>query len=171
MTAPRNTFYGLIVARRILRIIRADASHMDQIMEVWKEFMEYHQLIDAYYGTVEGGQVKFSEYLTGRMSRTDSLVLVAVEGESLLGYCLCYVQPRPPVFTEQAIGILSDLAVREDSRGEGAGGAMVEEAMGWLRSQGITRVELRTSAKNASAIDFYRKHGFWIYDHMMTREI
>jgi len=154
-----------------LRIIRADATHMDQIMEVWKEFMEYHQRIDAYYGTVEGGQIKFGEYLTGRMSRTDSLVLVAVEGDRLHGYCLCYVQTRPPVFSERAIGILSDLAVREDSRGEGAGTAMVEEAMVWLRDQGITRVELRTSAKNGPAIDFYRKHGFWIYDYMMTREI
>jgi GNAT superfamily N-acetyltransferase len=75
------------------------------------------------------------------------------------------------VFTERAIGILSDLAVREDSRGGGAGGAMVEESLTWLRSHGISRVELRTSAKNGAAIEFYRKHGFWVYDHMMTREI
>lgn len=144
---------------------------MDQIMEVWKEFMQYHQCIDAYYGTVKEGHFKFGEYLMERMSRADSLVLVALDGECLLGYCLCYVQPRPPVFTEQAIGILSDLAVKEDSRGEGAGGAMVEESMVWLRSEGINRVELRTSSKNVPAIEFYRKHGFWVYDHMMTREI
>jgi len=61
-----------------MRIFRGDESHVYQIMELWKEFMEYHQRIDAYYGTVEGGQIKFGEYLRGRMSRTDSLVLVAV---------------------------------------------------------------------------------------------
>jgi GNAT superfamily N-acetyltransferase len=140
-------------------------------MEVWKEFMEYHQRIDAYYGTVEEGYIKFGDYIAERMSRVDSSVLVAMDGDFLIGYCLCYVQRRPPVFTEQAVGIISDLAVREDRRGGGAGGALLEESMAWLRSMGISRVELRTSARNEPTIEFYRKHGFWVYDHMMTREI
>jgi GNAT superfamily N-acetyltransferase len=154
-----------------LRIIRADSTHLDQIMEVWKEFMEYHQRIDAYYATVEGGPLKFREYISERISRDDSQVLVAIDGDRLLGYCLCYVKRRPPVFTEQAVGILSDLAVREDSRGGGAGGNLVEESLSWFRAEGIRRVELRTSARNEPTIDFYRKHGFWVYDLMMTREI
>ena len=41
----------------------------------------------------------------------------------------------------------------------------------WFREQGVERVELRTSAKNGPSIEFYQKHGFRIYDHMMTREI
>jgi GNAT superfamily N-acetyltransferase len=154
-----------------LRIIQANASHMDQILEVWKEFMEYHQRIDAYYGTVEGGHVMFGDYIAERMSRADSLVLAAMEGDRLLGYCLCYVHRRPPVFTEQKIGIISDLAVKEDSRGGGAGGALLEESMVWFRSMGARRVELRTSARNEPTIEFYQKHGFWVYDHMMTREL
>ncbi len=154
-----------------MRIIRANTSHMGQIMEVWKEFMEYHQRIDPYYGTVEGGQIQFAAYIAEHMSRVDSLVLVAVEGDCLLGYCLCYVHRRPPVFTEQAIGIISDLAVKEDCRRGGTGGGLLEGSMEWLRSIGISRVELRTSARNEPTIEFYRKHGFWVYDHMMTREI
>lgn len=154
-----------------MRIIRANASHMDQIMELWMEYMEYHQRIDAYYGTVEGGHIMFAEYIADRMSRADSLVLAALEGERLLGYCLSYVHRRPPVFTERDIGIVSDLAVRTGSRGGGAGGALLEESMAWLRSKGIRRVELRTSARNEPTIEFYRKHGFWVYDHMMTREL
>ena len=43
--------------------------------------------------------------------------------------------------------------------------------MNWFRSRGVKRVELRTSAKNDQAIEFYQKHGFYVYDHMMTREI
>jgi GNAT superfamily N-acetyltransferase len=140
-------------------------------MEVWKEFMEYHQCIDPYYGTSEGGHLKFGEYILERMGRDDSLVLVALDGDRVLGYCLCYVQHRPPVFTEMVIGVLSDLAVSEENRGGGVGGALVESSLAWLREKGIKRVELRTSARNDNAIEFYRKHGFWMYDHMMTREI
>jgi GNAT superfamily N-acetyltransferase len=97
--------------------------------------------------------------------------LVALDGERLLGYCLCYVQDRAPVFTEKEIGILSDLAVNEADRGAGAGGALVEASIAWFRSRGIKRVELRTSAKNSPAIEFYQRYGFWVYDHMMTREL
>ena len=152
-------------------IVRADKSHVVQIMEVWKEFMEYHQRIDPYYGTVEDGHLRFGEYMTERMGQEGSLVLVAMEGDRLLGYCLCYLHHRPPVFTEKVVGILSDLAVREGHRGGGAGGALVESALQWFKEKGVERVELRTSARNGPSIEFYQKHGFRVYDHMMTREI
>lgn len=154
-----------------MRIIRGDRSHLEQIMEIWKEFVEYHQRIDPYYGTIKGGEIKFGEYILHRMDQADSQVLVATEEDRLIGYCLCYIQPRAPVFTETMVGVLSDLAVKAEFRGGGAGGALVEESLSWLRSQGIKRVELRTSARNDPAIEFYLKHGFWVYDHMMTREL
>jgi GNAT superfamily N-acetyltransferase len=154
-----------------VKIVRADRSHVDQIKAVWSEFMEYHQRIDPYYGTVEGGDLMFGEYISHRMGQDDSLVLVAIEEEQLLGYCLSYVQQRPPIFAEAAVGIISDLAVTAGQRGGGTGGALVEAALDWLREHGVRRVELRTSARNDLAIEFYRKHGFRVYDHMMTREI
>lgn len=140
-------------------------------MEVWKGFVDYHQRIDPYYGTTKGAHLQFGEYMKDRMEREDSQVFVAMDGERLLGYCLCYVQNRAPVFIEKEIGILSDLAVNEADRGVGAGGALVEASFAWFRSRGVERVELRTSAKNDSAIEFYQRYGFWVYDHMMTREL
>jgi GNAT superfamily N-acetyltransferase len=154
-----------------MRIFRGDESHVYQIMELWKEFMEYHQRIDPHYDSVDDGHLRFGEYITERMARDDSLVLVAMDGEHLLGYCLSYIHHRPPVFTERSVGVLSDLAVKEGRRKEGVGGALVESSLAWFREKGITRVELRTSAMNAASIDLYQRHGFRIYDHMMTREI
>ena len=154
-----------------MKIFRGDESHVHQIMEVWKEFMEYHQRIDPYYDTVEDGHLMFGQYIIERISRDDSLVLVAMEGEYLLGYCLSYIHQRPPVFSEKSVGIVSDLAVRKAHRNEGTGGALIESSLGWFRERGVTRVELRTSALNAPSIEFYQKQGFRIYDHMMTREI
>jgi len=140
-------------------------------MDIWKEFMEYHQRIDPFYGTVDQGQRMFGDYIRQRMGRYDSLVLVALENDQLLGYCLNYIAQRPPIFTESTVGILSDLAVSSEHQGGGTSGALVEESMNWFRSRGVKRVELRTSAKNDRTIEFYRKHGFYVYDHMMTREI
>jgi GNAT superfamily N-acetyltransferase len=154
-----------------MRIIRAEPSHIEQIMKIWNEFARYHQCIDPYYGTVEGGDIKFGEYIIHEMGQEDSQVLVAMEDNILLGYCLAYVHHRAPVFTESSVGVLSDLAIGEEYRGSGAGGALVEASLTWFRDKGVKRVELRTSAKNGPAIEFYRKHGFFVYDYMMTREI
>ena len=154
-----------------MRIIRAGPGHIEQARRIWVQFAEYHQRIDPYYWTVEGADALFGEYLLGRMADPDSMVMVAVDGERLVGYCLAHVHIRAPVFSEAEVGVLSDLAVDEERRGSGAGGMLVEAAMQWLRERGVRRVELRTSAKNDRAIEFYRKHGFWVYDHMMTREL
>ena len=154
-----------------MKIFRGDESHIDHIMEVWKEFMDYHHSIDPYYDTVEDGHLMFGDYIVGRMARDDSLVLVAMEEEHFFGYCLSYIHHRPPVFKEKSVGIISDLAVSKAHRKEGAGGALLEASLAWFRERGVARVELRTSAMNAPSIEFYLKHGFRIYDHMMTREI
>jgi GNAT superfamily N-acetyltransferase len=154
-----------------MKVVRAGPPHLHQIRRIWNQFADYHQHIDAYYGTVEGSDILFGEYLLRKMSDGESLVLAAVEGEEMVGYCLAYVKQRSPVFTEGIVGVLSDLAVDEAHRGGGAGGALVEAAMQWLRERGAKRVELRTSARNGAAIEFYGKHGFWVYDHMMTREL
>jgi GNAT superfamily N-acetyltransferase len=154
-----------------MEIFRGDESHIHQIMEVWKEFMEYHKRIDPYYDTVDDGHLMFGRYIIERIARDDSLVLVAMEDGYLLGYCLSYIHQRPPVFSEKSVGIISDLAVRKTHRKEGAGGALIESSLGWLRERGVNRVELRTSALNVQSIEFYQNHGFRIYDHMMTREI
>jgi GNAT superfamily N-acetyltransferase len=154
-----------------MRIIRAEPSHIDQIMQLWTEFAEYHQRMDPYYWTVDGGEVKFGDYMLRSMGQEDTQVLAAMEGEVLLGYCLSHIHPRAPLFTEPSVGILSDLAVRAGHRGMGTGSALIEASLAWFRAHGIKRVELRTSAMNAPAIELYRKHGFWVYDHIMTREI
>jgi GNAT superfamily N-acetyltransferase len=157
--------------RRTMRIVRAEPSHIDQIMQLWNEFAEYHQRIDPYYWTVEGGDTKFGDYILSIMSQEDAQVLAAMEGGLLLGYCLSHIHQRSPLFTETKVGILSDLAVRADRRGQGTGSALIEESLAWFRAQGVKRVELRTSAMNSQAIELYRKHGFWVYDHIMTMEI
>jgi GNAT superfamily N-acetyltransferase len=154
-----------------MRIIPAEPCHVDQISQLWNEFAEYHQRIDPYYWTVKGGDAKFGEYILSNIGREDTQVLVAVEDELLLGYCLSHIHPRAPLFTETEVGILSDLAVRADRRGQGTGSALIERSLAWFRDRGVKRVELRTSAMNAQAIELYRKHGFWVYDHIMTREI
>ena len=52
------------------------------------------------------------------------------------------------------------LMVSADQRRRGIGSALMEEALKWARSAGITKVELEVFPHNAPAIALYRKLGF-----------
>ena len=52
------------------------------------------------------------------------------------------------------------LMVAADQRRRGIGSALMDEALNWARSAGITKVELEVFPHNAPAISLYRKLGF-----------
>jgi GNAT superfamily N-acetyltransferase len=56
--------------------------------------------------------------------------------------------------------ILEDMIVHPDFRGSGVGTLLIEEAISFLRSQGISRITLLTDSVNEKAIRFYTRFGF-----------
>jgi ribosomal protein S18 acetylase RimI-like enzyme len=54
---------------------------------------------------------------------------------------------------------LTYVAVREDARGNGSGGALLRAFGAALRRQGVTRYELSVEASNRAALAFYESHG------------
>lgn len=55
---------------------------------------------------------------------------------------------------------LETLAIAPSEKGTGFAAAMIEEAIGLMRANGVLRVELMVEADNARGIAFYRKLGF-----------
>jgi ribosomal-protein-alanine N-acetyltransferase len=53
-----------------------------------------------------------------------------------------------------------NFAVRADSRRQGTGTALLEQALEWGKSVGAERVILDVRASNVAAIRFYELHGF-----------
>lgn len=58
------------------------------------------------------------------------------------------------------VAILETLAISPSEKGTGFAHAMIGEALGFLRDDGILRVELMVEADNSRAFAFYRKIGF-----------
>jgi [ribosomal protein S18]-alanine N-acetyltransferase len=53
-----------------------------------------------------------------------------------------------------------NFAVRADSRRQGTGTALLQQALVWSKSIGAERVILEVRASNVAAIRFYERHGF-----------
>lgn len=57
-------------------------------------------------------------------------------------------------------GMVCDVLVREDYRGHGAGAALLQTAIDWLRSRGIKDIYLESGKDNHAAHRFFEKRGF-----------
>lgn len=63
-------------------------------------------------------------------------------------------------------GWLYSLAVAPDRQRQGLGRRIVEEAEARLRALGCRKINLQVRASNAGVIDFYKRLGFAVEDHI-----
>ena len=112
------------------------------------------------------------EELTRRLRRLlprdDVLVLLALPGSAgagdagaqsaATGFALLTL--RPSVYCDAGVAMLDELYVRPPLRGHGAGTALVEELLEWLRGHGIDEVQVNVDSVDVDARRFYERHGF-----------
>jgi GNAT superfamily N-acetyltransferase len=84
--------------------------------------------------------------------QTDGLVLVADDGERLLGFAACQA-------CADALH-LWELAVRREAQGQGVGKALVEATLGLARLRGLPAVTLSTFRDIPWNGPFYARMGF-----------
>jgi len=150
-----------------MTIIPATESHIPEIVEIWKEFMDFHSEIDPYFARNEEGHSKFEDWVKDLMKSDIALVLVALDHSQVVAYSLSQINKRPPLFKEIDYGYIYDLAVKSEYRRKGIGEKMLGEILEWFKSHQITRIELMVLTKNRAAFFFWEKHGFEVFLNRM----
>jgi GNAT superfamily N-acetyltransferase len=133
---------------------------MADILDLWREIMDYHRDFDAFWIRAEDGQVSFERHLRELLASDDALVLVALDRGSVVGYAVAGVSERNPSFRDRLRATIDGMGVTAGSRRHGAGEAKLAEILNWFRSRGISTVELSVAAANSAGISFSKKHGF-----------
>lgn len=98
------------------------------------------------------------EFVSQRLERAESIVLLAQSPASALGFCQLY-----PSFSSVALGrvfILNDLFVAHEHRRQGVGAALLRAATDYGRSEGAVRITLSTAVTNAAARTLYEASGW-----------
>lgn len=91
-------------------------------------------------------------------SSGSSVVLVAAHEGKALG--MCSVQVVISTAEGGPAGIVEDVFVHREHRGQGIGGSLLGSAMAWCTKQGITRLTLLADRDNAPALQFYFSRGW-----------
>jgi GNAT superfamily N-acetyltransferase len=151
-----------------IEIVKATEAHIPDIVELWIEFMEHHQDIDPRFPMREDAPVGFEQHIREIIETENTLVLVALNENRVIGFSISQVDKYPPIWVErETYGFIDTMAITSDYRRQGVGKQMLGRIFEWFAAQDIGRVELSVSARNQVGYSFWRKHGFKEFIHRL----
>lgn len=125
----------------------ADLPALAPLFDAYRQF--YEQAPDLALAT---------RFISARMERQESVVLVAERAGRLLGFCQLY--PSFCSVLAQPIYVLYDLFVDPAARKTGAGKALLLAAEAHARQEGMARMDLTTAHTNTTAQSLYAALGW-----------
>lgn len=87
-------------------------------------------------------------------------VILAFDGDKVIGYCWTRMTCEAEADTEERKGQIFMLGVEPDFRGRGAGRGLLSAGLSYLENKGVQVVELTVDSENESACALYRSIGF-----------
>ncbi|MBQ2896661.1 MAG: GNAT family N-acetyltransferase, partial [Oscillospiraceae bacterium] len=108
------------------------------------------------------GAIKYTEQDLADLLRDENRpVFVAVEEETVLGYCFCVIEDcrGTTVLTDRVEIYIDDLCVEEKCRGRGIAKALYTHVCAWAKDAGCAYVTLNVWCGNDGAMKFYEKMG------------
>lgn len=154
-----------------MEIRLAVKNDVDQIVELWKYMMTYHQRINEHFAKSRNGHEKFRLFLKRQIGSGSAVVMIAREQDEIIGFCLGLIMEYPPVFSQRKKGHINDMVVKEEFQGQGVGGNLLEKTLYWFKQVGIENIELDVVTGNESAEKFYQKHGFRVIIHRLLKKL
>ena len=108
-----------------------------------------------------GAQKYGASQVIAMLNQPGNPIFVAVEAETVLGYCFCMMKKheKDPVIADFTELYIDDLCVDENCRGKGIGKVLYDAACRYAKQTGCRSVTLNVWSCNESALRFYEKLG------------
>jgi GNAT superfamily N-acetyltransferase len=158
-----------------LRIVEGSAQDIPALEPLWVGVHRVHEAsmpeLAPYVSEAETWAELRGHY-DSIFEKSDTTLLLAYDGEDLVGYALAHVLDVGETFipdtwrTGARIGELESLAVRESHRGQGIGSALLDAVDEVFDAQGVRDVIVGALAGNEGALRLYARRGFrptWLY--------
>jgi ribosomal protein S18 acetylase RimI-like enzyme len=113
----------------------------------------------------------YASYLGSQLDNPDIVILVAVRDDMVLGYTYAGVEGFDYMSLRGPAGIVYDIVVDPEERGQGIGTLLLEATIAALKERGAPRVVLSTAEQNEPAQRLFARAGFRRTMIEMTREM
>ena len=141
-------------------IQRADTGHIPGLIRLLYQVGGVHH--DIRPDLFRSGAIKYTEKdLKALLADENRPVFVAVEEDTVLGYCFCVIEDcrGTTVLTDRVEVYIDDLCVEETCRGQGIARTLYAHVRDWAKDLGCAYVTLNVWCGNEGAMRFYEKMG------------
>jgi ribosomal protein S18 acetylase RimI-like enzyme len=152
-------------------IVPAEEHHIPGIISCWKELMDFHEEIDAFYARSLDGHIHFEALIRDYLQSSEAHIMVALHDDRVVGYGTCHIHSFPPIFLRKRCGFIADLAVKSAYRRRGIGDKLLHSLYEWFQTQGVKRIQLRVSVHNRIGYSFWKKQGFEESIYVLTHTL
>ena len=143
-----------------MTIQRAENRHIPGLIRLLYQVGGVHH--DIRPDIFRTGAIKYTEQeLELLLADENRPVFVAVEGETVVGYCFCVIEDcrGTTVLTDRVEVYIDDLCVEEACRGCGIAKKLYHHVCAWAKDVGCAFVTLNVWCGNDGAMKFYEKMG------------
>ncbi|MCH2169895.1 GNAT family N-acetyltransferase [Myxococcota bacterium] len=155
----------------------AGPGDLEQLTALWMLLAHHHEPLDPSFALRPGAEHEVRALLSAQLGDRDAACFVWDEAASkefpnsggLAGLCMVRIDRAPPIHLEVERAEVTDLVVRSDRRRAGLGSTLLAAARGWVEARGISRIEVRVSARNSEGQAFWRRHGFGDWMQVLHR--
>ncbi|MFC1947226.1 GNAT family N-acetyltransferase [Chloroflexota bacterium] len=153
-----------------MEIREASENHIPEITKLWMEFMYFNVEIEPFDTSGDNVLSQVETHLRNKITSDDSLVLVAIDDQKVVGYSISQTTRMPPFSRGKTIGVIYDMAVTASHRRKGIGKEMLDRIKAWFNDRNINRIELSVVTKNTIGDSFWREQGFKDYEQILYLE-
>jgi len=140
--------------------------------EDFKQYLKLVKKSDAEYSKLIGEKIKtnkrqikksFNESITSNKK----ILLIAENNKKVVGYLVCSLY----ISDYQKSGEMDYLFVPKGWKKKGIGKLLIKEFIDILKNKKLEKCRLDVNIKNISAINFYKKLGFKIYQYGLEKNL
>ena len=149
----------------------ATKQDIPKIIELWKDFIDFHKARDPFFSRSEEGPENFGKFILENLRKEDAVVSVAEANENVVAHILATIQNYPPAFDIKQYGLINDLAVASAYRRSGIGTHLFNMARDWFIKKGMKRIEIEAALTNETSTSFWNKMDFKPYKEVCYLEL
>jgi ribosomal protein S18 acetylase RimI-like enzyme len=113
----------------------------------------------------------YASFLGSQLDAPDAAIFVAEENADVIGYAYVAVESYDYMMLRGPAGILHDLIVDPEYRRAGVGRLLLDAALVYVQSRGLSQLVLSSAERNEAAQRFFASMGFRRTMIEMTRDL
>jgi ribosomal protein S18 acetylase RimI-like enzyme len=138
---------------------KATIADLVTLQQFHTDLFKYEQDFEPLYNLEYDNSIDSTKYFTYRLTKSNSIVIVAEENNQLIGYICGGIHTEEWRITPK-VAEVDSLFVKDGYRGQKIGDTLMDMFITWAMSKKAQRVKLEVVHNNEKSVKFYNRKGF-----------